>query len=109
MAEKKIYLFCVAGMSTSLLAKNIQDAANAHNLPIKVEAYTAGKINQIVESEHPDCILLGPQVSNMFEGINERYGKEHPVAVIDQGDYGRLDGERVLKSAVLLMKKFKSA
>ena len=31
---KKIYLFCSAGMSTSMLS-NMQSVANAHNLPIK--------------------------------------------------------------------------
>ena len=31
---KKVYLFCSAGMSTSMLASNMQDVANQHNLPV---------------------------------------------------------------------------
>jgi hypothetical protein len=41
----------------------------------------------------------------LFDGINERYGKKIPVAVIDSGDYGSLNGERVLKLAILEMKR----
>lgn len=36
---KKVYLFCSAGMSTSILASKMQEVANSHNLPIKVAAF----------------------------------------------------------------------
>lgn len=106
---KKIYLFCSAGMSTSMLAKNMQKAADAHSLPAHIEAFSSSKISALVESDHPDVILLGPQVSFMFDDINEKYGASTPVGVIDADDYGALDGERVLKYAILLLKKFKAA
>ena len=46
---KKIYLFCSAGMSTSMLASNMQSVANAHNLPIKVAAFSHNKLEEIIE------------------------------------------------------------
>lgn len=64
---KKIYLFCSAGMSTSMLASNMQSVANAHNLPIKVAAFSHNKLEEIIEKDTPDCILLGPQVKYMYE------------------------------------------
>lgn len=103
---KKIYLFCSAGMSTSMLAKKMQDAADAHGLPAHVEAFSSSKVGELVERDHPDCILLGPQVGYMFDEINGQYGEGAPVGVIDAGDYGALNAERVLKYAILLMKKF---
>lgn len=106
---KKIYLFCSAGMSTSMLAKNMQKAADAHNLPAHVEAFSSSKISALVESDHPDVILLGPQVGFMFEDVNGKYGAATPVGVIDADDYGALDGERVLKYAILLLKKHQTA
>ena len=54
-------------------------------------------------------ILLGPQVSFNFEEVNEKYGATTPVGVIDSADYGTLNGERVLKYAILLLKKHKAA
>ena len=97
---KKIYLFCSNGMSTSLLAQNMQDVANAHNLPFEVKAFPIGTLGEIIESKNPDCILLGPQVKYLLQD-----GK--PITVIDSSDYGLMDGEKVLKTAIREMKKAK--
>ena len=102
---KKVYLFCSAGMSTSMLASNMQDVANQHNLPIKVAAFPHNKLEEINSEERPDCILLGPQVKYMYEETVEQFGSQGiPIAVIDQGDYGMMNGEKVLKSAIRLIK-----
>ena len=98
---KKVYLFCSAGMSTSMLASNMQDV----NLPIKVAAFPHNKLEEIISEDRPDCILLGPQVKYMYEETVEQFGSQGiPIAVIDQGDYGMMNGEKVLKSAIRLIK-----
>lgn len=105
---KKVYLFCSAGMSTSMLASKMQEVANAHNLPMEVEAFPDGKIGQIIEEKHPDVILLGPQVKFRYNEIVEKYGnKGIPIEVIDSAAYGMMDGEKVLKSAIKLIKSNK--
>lgn len=105
---KKIYLFCSAGMSTSMLASKMQGVANSHDLPIEVEAFPDGKIGQIVEERHPDVILLGPQVKYRYQEIVEKFGSTGiPIQVIDQTAYGMMDGEKVLKTAIKLMKAAK--
>ncbi len=105
---KRVYLFCSAGMSTSMLANKMQGVANAHDLPIEVEAFPDGKIGQIIDEKHPDVILLGPQVKYRFNEISEKYGSTGiPIQVIDQTDYGMMNGEKVLKSAIKLMKSAK--
>lgn len=102
---KKVYLFCSAGMSTSMLASNMQDVANQHNLPIKVADFPHNKLEEIISEDRPDCILLGPQVKYMYEETVEQFGSQGiPIAVIDQGDYGMMNGEKVLKSAIRLIK-----
>lgn len=100
---RKIYLFCSGGMSTSLLAKRMQEVADAHKLPVEVDAFSSTQVDSLVETDAPDCILLGPQLRFMQDSIEERYGARIPVGVIDAQDYGRLDGERVLKAAILLL------
>ena len=96
---KKIYLFCSAGMSTSMLASN---------MPIKVAAFSHNKLEEIIEKDTPDCILLGPQVKYMYEETVEQFGNTGiPIAVIDQADYGMMNGEKVLKSAIKLIKSNK--
>ena len=103
---KKVYLFCSAGMSTSILASKMQEVANSHNLPIKVAAFSHNKLGEIVKSDCPDCILLGPQVEYLYDETVANFGHLNiPISVIDQDDYGMMNGERVLKKAILLIKK----
>lgn len=105
---KKIYLFCSAGMSTSMLASRMQSVAQDNRLAIKIKAFSFSKIVEIVEQEHPDCILLGPQVKHLYRenfAIYDAMGI--PVTVIDAEDYGRLRGDKVLKTTLVFMKNYK--
>ena len=105
---KRVYLFCSAGMSTSMLASKMQEVATDHGLPIEVEAFPDGKIAQIVEEKHPDVILLGPQVKYRYQEVVDKFGSTGiPIAVIDQTAYGMMDGEKVLKTAIKMMKAAK--
>ena len=105
---KRVYLFCSAGMSTSMLASKMQGVANDHDLPIEVEAFPDGKIGQIIDERHPDVILLGPQVKFRYQEIVSEFGSTGiPIQVIDQMAYGMMDGEKVLKSAIKLLKAAK--
>lgn len=103
---KKIFLFCSSGMSTSLLASNMEKVAKDHNLDIEVKAHTIKKIDDIYEQEHPDCILLGPQVRFLYEDTKKAYNELNtPVGLISPVDYGTINGENVLKMAIKLIKQ----
>lgn len=104
---KRVYLFCDQGMSTSMMAQRMQEVANKHNLPIECQAHSYKKIQDVIESTPLDCILIGPQTKFLYDEINRKYGDKTPVAVIDAADYGMMDAEKVLKKAIVLMKKFK--
>ncbi|MBS5984038.1 MAG: PTS sugar transporter subunit IIB [Clostridium butyricum] len=105
---KKIYLFCSAGMSTSMLANIMQEVANSHNLPIEVKAFPDGKIDEVVEEKNPDVILLGPQVKYRYKEIASRYQNLGiPIEVINSDDYGMMNGEKILKHAIKLIKSNK--
>lgn len=102
---KRIYLFCSAGMSTSMLAAKMQEVAKANNLPVEVKAFSHSQIEQIVNEFNPDVILLGPQVKHLYKETADKYDASIPVAVIDADDYGRMRGDKVLKSALQLLKE----
>ena len=105
---KKIYLFCSAGMSTSMLANIMQKVADSHKLPLEVKAFPDSKIDEIVEEKHTDVILLGPQVKYRYKEISSRYENTGvPIEVINSDDYGMMDGEKILKHAIKLIKKNK--
>ena len=103
---RKIYLFCDAGMSTSLLVKKMQDVAEKHNLSVKIEAFPFVKAHAIITEERPDCILLGPQVRFLLNEMREKYKDlGMPIEVINPVDYGVMNGENVLKFAIKLVKE----
>ncbi len=102
---KRFYLFCNAGMSTSLLASRMQKVADANNLPIEIKAFPDANMDSVVNEFNPEVILLGPQVKHLFSKVNERYGDKHIVEVIDSTDYGNVDGERVLKRTLKTFKE----
>lgn len=105
---KRIYLFCSAGMSTSMLANIMQNVADSHKLPLEVKAFPDGRIDEIIEEKHPDVILLGPQVKYRYKEIASRYeNKGIPIEVINSDDYGMMNGEKILKHAIKLIKNNK--
>lgn len=102
---KKIYLFCSAGMSTSILANKMQECANSYSIPVEVKAFSHSEIDNIIKTLSPDCILLGPQIKYTYDETKKLYGENGtPVAVIDTNDYGLMKAENVLKMAVVLIK-----
>lgn len=106
---KRVYLFCSAGMSTSLLAGSMQKAANSHKLPVEVKAFPYEQLDEVYEREKPDCILLGPQVKFVFHDIANRFELLGvPVSMIEPADYGTMNGEKVLTMAVMLLARRKA-
>lgn len=102
---KKVYLFCAAGMSTSMLAKKMDDCAKSFNLPIEVSAHPHNQLEEIIKRDNPDCILLGPQVKYLLASTKELVASYNlPVEVIAAQDYGIMDGEKVLKQSVRMIK-----
>lgn len=102
---KKVYLFCSAGMSTSILASKMQAVANENSLPIEVKAYPHNELDEIIKTLHPDCILLGPQVKYLYEKTVKDFGAAGiPIAVIDPTDYGMMNAKKILKTVIKLIK-----
>ena len=102
MEKKVIYLFCSAGMSTSLLVSKLKVQAEKYEVPVIIEAFPetlAGEKGGVA-----DLVLLGPQIAYMQPEIQKLLpGK--PVEVIDSVMYGKIDGLGVLKAAVAAIKK----
>lgn len=108
MSNKKIYLFCSQGMSTSMLAQKMQNVATENKMPVEVKAFSHGLLQEIIDKEHPDVIMLGPQVRYLYDGTVknfEKYGQ--PILMIDSEDYGVMNGAKVLKQALIALKNNK--
>ena len=92
----KIVLLCSGGMSTSVLAKKMQEVADQEGFETIV---TAHGVSQAVEVGHDaDVVLLGPQIRYTLDKIQGQL-PDVPVAVINMRDYGTMNGQSVLNEA----------
>lgn len=83
---KKIVLLCASGMSTSMLVKKMQEAAEA-----------------VEKASDADVVLLGPQIRFSKDKIAKELPGV-PVDAIEMRMYGRMDGKGALAFAKSLMK-----
>lgn len=91
---KKIYLFCAAGMSTSLLVTKMQQYADSIGYEAEITAFPVSEAKE--KGVDADIILLGPQVK--FE--TNRIKADLPnkiVEPIDMMAYGMMDGKKVIE------------
>ena len=97
---KKITLLCAAGMSTSMLVKAMQKAAESENFECEIAAYPTSEAKD--KAAGSDVVLLGPQVRFQKAKIQELL-PGIPVDAIDMRMYGRMDGKGALEFARKLM------
>lgn len=102
MEKKRIYLFCSAGMSTSLLVSKMRAQAEKYEVPVIIEAYSESLAAE--KGPQADVVLLGPQIAWKLADIQQLLPNK-PVEVIDSLLYGKVDGLGVLKAAVAAIKQ----
>jgi PTS system cellobiose-specific IIB component len=98
---KNILLVCATGASTAMVVQKMQAAAKRQELEVTIRAIAENDLNKNVDQA--DVILLGPQIRYMLDKIKS-IANGKPVEVIDMRDYGTMNGEKVLKSALELIK-----
>lgn len=101
-----ILLVCGAGASTSLLVMKMQQVAKKENKDYVIRAIAQTSLKY--EMKNADVILLGPQITFMFEKMKAMAEPLHiPVSIIKPQDYGMCDGEKVLHFAEKLVQENK--
>lgn len=96
---KKIVLLCAGGMSTSILVRNMKEAAQKSGYDCEIDAYAIDTVDTVAKDA--DCILLGPQVSYKLDDIRSRVSC--PATDIDLPTYGLMDGAKALQLAQSIM------
>lgn len=97
-----IVLFCGGGMSTSLLATKMKEAADQRGMEVTVEAYPLSQVETVGPTA--DIVLLGPQIRHNKHRVLDAL-PEVPVDVIDMSAYGMIDGEKVMDQVCSVLKK----
>lgn len=99
---RKIILVCAGGMSSSLLAKRIEEAALREGYDVSVNAFSSSLVESVAADA--DIVLMGPQIRYEMDKITKMVSC--PVVAIDMMAYGMMDGKKVLEQvkAVLVDK-----
>jgi cellobiose PTS system EIIB component len=95
----QVLIVCSWGMSTSLLVESMQEAAQARNIALSVEALGAGEY--IARMEDCDVVLIAPQIRHLRKGIEKLAASlDKPVACIEPFHYATMDGQAVLEQVL---------
>ncbi|MDT2811175.1 PTS sugar transporter subunit IIB [Enterococcus asini] len=101
---KTILLICTSGISTGLLVRNMQQAADERQLAVHVYSAPAIIAEQIIQNQNVDALLIGPQseyeVNRLKDFLNY---KAVPYKLISEEDYKIMDGEAVLEEAMRML------
>lgn len=98
-------LVCSAGMSTSLLVTKMQKAAEEKGIETDIFAVSASEADTHLAEKDVNVLLLGPQVRFMKDQFDKKVAdKGIPVDVINMADYGTMNGEKVLDTALGMIK-----
>lgn len=85
----KVMLVCNAGMSTTMLAKRMNEASDEY------EVFACGESEYLDKLEGVQLILVGPQVRYLIPTIKSNVSV--PVEGISPMKYGILDGKGVIE------------
>ena len=96
----RIVLVCSGGMTTSVLARGMQELVIDRRLGHSVEAFGLFRIREVVA--FADLILLAPQVGYAYDSLVLDYPGVR-FGVIDRLDYGRMRSGVVLDWALGLL------
>ncbi len=98
---KKILLVCNAGMSTSMLAKKMQEFSDANSLDFEIEALPLdqgrSKISEV------DVVLIGPQIKYTKDDLQKLF-PNIPMEVVPVQAYGLMDGKSIIELVQKLLK-----
>lgn len=99
----RVILLCALGMSTSLLVENMKKAAKECGIEVNVEAHSVDQFDKYLKEA--DVMLLGPQIRYKYRPLSKAAAAANlPLAVIDTVAYGMVDGQKVLRQAMDLIK-----
>ena len=102
--QKTALLICTADITTGLLVKNVQNAADERGLDIHVYSAPAIIAEQAIQSQSIDALMIGPQSKYEIARLKDFLTyKAVPYKLISRENYEILDGEAVLEEIIALI------
>ena len=99
----QIVVCCVSALSSNILVTKMKEAAKAKGINCLI--WTVGEAGLDLAHADADVILLAPQVRHLLPKLQANTLHVVPVVIISDVDFGKMDGEAVLESALKAIKK----
>lgn len=94
-----ILIICQYGASSCLLQEQMKEIVSKKGLDITLHAISELNPDKFVAQA--DVILVAPQLRYKYQEFLEVYGNHNiPILNIDPGDYGNMDGLKILELAL---------
>lgn len=107
MEKINILFICGGGMSSSLVALKMEEAAKKQGIDAEIWAVGVGRGKEtLAKRDDIDVLLIGPQVryeAQQLEKIAKEKNRDTVIQVADMRDYGRVDGEKLLNHSLELI------
>lgn len=101
---KHIVLICAGGFSANIMGSLIRKTMEKHEFDGDLKAMSEWNFQNY--RDPVDVLLLGPQLSFMYDKLKEKYKGTHvKVGMIAMTDYGRMDAEHVFESILEMLKQ----
>ncbi|MGV2362806.1 MAG UNVERIFIED_CONTAM: PTS sugar transporter subunit IIB [Paenibacillus polymyxa] len=84
-----------------MLVERMKESARAQGIEVVIDAVAE---SDIADQAPFDIIMLGPQMGHAEDELAVEYANI-PVTTIDMMDYGLMDGDKVLATAMKMMEK----
>jgi PTS system cellobiose-specific IIB component len=99
---KRILLVCGGGASSGFLAANIRKYAKKQGADMQIEARSESELSNYINDI--DVLLVGPHLAYMEDEIKSMTDpKGIPMALIDEDDYGMMNGAAVYDQIVTML------
>ncbi len=98
-----IVVCCVSALSSNILVAKMKQVAKEKE--IKCLIWTVGEGGLDLAHADADVILLAPQVRHLEARLNAKELHKVPVVLIDDIDFGQMNGEVVLEKAIAAIQK----
>lgn len=94
---ENILLVCSAGITSAMLVRKMQDAAEANRLNYNITSANAVEVKLNINDV--DVVLLSPQVKHLKESIEQLITSDTKVIVLSPEMYAAMDGYAVIQLA----------
>ena len=101
MKTYNVLLACQNGMSTGIMKKKIEQAAEADGVELHVRAVGLDEITK--EAHKVDIVLLAPQVRYAYNSLKNSLEGVTSHMLIDSIDFGTMNGKAVYEKLIAVI------